>query len=74
MPFTLLKRLRAAQLPLMVEDQEDIDKLAVLKATNLIEAEIPKMRRPSGSRRYDDPAVVLRVTESGRAPMRAATG
>jgi hypothetical protein len=74
MPFTLLKRLRAAQLPLMVEDQEDIDKLAVLKATELIEAEIPKMCRPSGPHRYDDPAVVLRVTERGRAPMRAACG
>ena len=74
MPFTLLKRLRAAQLPLMVEDQEDIDKLVVLKATELIEAEIPRMRRPSGPHRYDDPAVVLRVTERGRAPMRAACG
>ncbi|CAN7486835.1 hypothetical protein LJR130_003311 [Variovorax sp. LjRoot130] len=74
MPFTLLKRLRAVQLPLMVEDPEDIDKLAVLKATNLIEAEVPKMRRPSGPHRYDDAAVVLRVTERGRAPMRAACG
>jgi hypothetical protein len=71
MPFTLLQRLRAAQLPLMIEDQEDIDKLVVLKATKLIEAEIPKMRRPSGAHRYDGPAVVLRVTERGRAPMRA---
>jgi hypothetical protein len=74
MPFTLLKPLRAAQLPLMVEDQEDIDKLVVLKATEMIEADIPKMRRPSGTHRYDDPAVVLRVTERGSAPTRVACG
>jgi hypothetical protein len=72
MPFRLLQRLRAAQLPLMIEDQDDIDKLVVLKATELIEAEIPKMLRPSGAHRYDDPAVVLRVTERGHAPMKAA--
>ena len=53
----------------MIEDQEEIDKLVVLKATELIEAEIPKMRRPSGAYRYDGAAVVLRVTEKGRAPM-----
>jgi len=74
MPFTLLKRLRAAQFPLMIEDQEDIDKLVILKASDLIEAQIPKMRRPSGSHRYDDAAVVLRVTDKGRAPMRAVSG
>ena len=74
MPFTLLKRLRAAQLPLMIEDQEDIDKLVILKASELVEAAIPKMRRPSGLHRYDDPAVVLRVTDKGRAPMRAVSG
>jgi hypothetical protein len=74
MPFTLLERLRSAQLPLMIEDQEDIDKLVVLKATELVEAQIPKMRRPSGTHRYDVPAVVLRVTKRGHASMRAARG
>ncbi len=67
MPFRLLERLFAAQLPLSVDDEEDIDKLFVLSATGMLEAEIPKLRRASGPNRYDGTAVVLRVTQQGMA-------
>lgn len=67
MPFNLLERLLAARFPLCVEDEEDIDKLFVLSATGMLEAEIPKLRRASGPHRYDGTAVVLRVTDQGIA-------
>ena len=67
MPFRLLERLFAAQFPLCVDDEEDIDKLFVLSATGMLEAEIPKRCRASGPHRYEGIAVVTRMTEQGRA-------
>ena len=66
MPMQLLARLREAQLPMNVEDDEDIQKCEVLCAAKLIEAEIPPFR-PEGRTAYLSHATVTSVTPSGVA-------
>lgn len=67
MPYKLLERLCVAQTPLTIDDQADIDKLVVLKAAQLIEADLPPVQFGRGHYCYAAHAVVMRVTPKGWA-------
>jgi hypothetical protein len=66
----LLERLCAAEVPIQVFDQDDIEKLAVLRSAALVEADIPPMIVEDGCCRYMGPAILLKVTNEGRAAAR----
>lgn len=66
----LLARLCAAEGPTEVFDQDDIEKLAVLRSAALVEADIPPVLVEDGFCRYTGPANLLRVTNEGRAAAR----
>lgn len=70
MPFELLKRLCCAELPLKIEEQSEIDKLMVLMAAKLIEADLPPRRQERGHYCYTGSAIVMRVTPLGHAAMK----
>jgi hypothetical protein len=64
----LLKRLCCAQLPVNIDDDDDIEKCSVLRAAQLIEAEIPPiLHEDLGQAMYSGHATVMRVTTRGRA-------
>ena len=63
----LLKRLCAQPMPIEVSDEDEIEKLAVLKAAALVEADIPPMLEEGGRRWFAGCAVVLRVSREGMA-------
>lgn len=68
MPMQLLDRLCRAQLPLKIEDPEEIQKCAVLRGAGLIEAELPPLLHPRGRwLAYSGQAIVLCVTSRGHA-------
>ncbi|MBT2337074.1 hypothetical protein J7E49_24620 [Variovorax paradoxus] len=67
MPMTLLGRLCCAQLPLKIDDQSDIQKCDVLRAAQLIEADVPPMLHERGRSVYSGPATVMRVTAKGQS-------
>jgi hypothetical protein len=69
-PMKLLARLCAAEGPTEVFDQDDIEKLAVLKSAALIEADIPPVLVEDGCFRYKGPAILLKVTKEGRSAAR----
>ena len=71
MPMELLSRLCKATLPCHVSEEDDIEKLSVLRAAQLIEADIPPMSEDGGYLWFSGPAIVRRVTEDGFA---AASG
>jgi hypothetical protein len=66
----LLAQLCAAQVPFQVLDHDDIEKLAVLRATRFVDAEIPPVLIDGGCCRYAGPAVVVKVTDVGQAAAR----
>jgi hypothetical protein len=67
----LLARLCAAEGgPTEVFDQDDIEKLAVLRSAALVEADIPALLVEDGCCRYTGPAILLKVTNEGRAAAR----
>ena len=66
----LLARLCAAEGPTEVFDQDDIEKLAVLRSSALVEADIPPLLVEDGCCRYTGPAILLTVTNEGRAAAR----
>ena len=70
MPMKLLARLCAAEGPTEVFDQDDIEKLAVLRSAALVEADIPPLLVEDGCCRYTGPAILLTVTNEGRAAAR----
>ena len=70
MPMKLLAALCAANLPFQIVEADDIEKLAVLKSTGFVDAEIPPMLVEGEGWRYAAPAVVGKVTESGYAACR----
>ena len=61
----LLSRLCKATMPCYVSDDDDIEKLSVLSAAHLVEADIPPMLEDAGLRWFAGPAVVHRVSEEG---------
>ena len=66
----LLAALCAAKLPFQIVEADDIEKLAVLKSTGFVDAEIPPMLVEGDGWRYAAPALVEKVTESGYAACR----
>ena len=74
----LLSRLCKATMPCHLSDEDEIEKLSVLRAAQLVEAEIPPMLEDGGLRWFSGPAVVHRVSHhgfaavSGREPGRGA--
>jgi hypothetical protein len=67
MPMQLLKRLCDAQLPMAINDDEDIAKCGVLRAAKLIEADLPPVLYELRRAMHSGPATVLRVTASGES-------
>ncbi|MDQ0074458.1 hypothetical protein J2W34_006282 [Variovorax boronicumulans] len=67
MPMTLLSRLCCAQLPLKIDDQSDIEKCDVLRAAQLIEADLPPVLHQRGRTVYSGQATVMRVTAKGQS-------
>lgn len=65
MPFQLLARLKATELPAEFTDTEDIDKVLLLCSLGLIEARIPPSMTQGSSWVYTAPAVVLALTPRG---------
>ena len=69
-PMTLLTQLCAAEGPIKVCDQDEIEKLAVLRSAALVEADIPPVLVEDGCCRYLGPAILRKVTNEGRAAAR----
>lgn len=67
MPYELLERLCVARTPLTIDNQADIEKLQVLKAAQMIEADLPPVLFTRGHYCYAAHAVVMRVTPQGHA-------
>jgi len=70
MPMQLLERLSCAQLPLDIDEDDDIGKCRVLRAARLIEADIPPVLHLRGRTSYAGHATVMCVTASGMAAAR----
>ncbi|MDH6170853.1 hypothetical protein M2282_006033 [Variovorax boronicumulans] len=67
MPMTLLNRLCCTQLPLKIDDQDDIEKCNVLRTAQLIEADLPPVLHERGRTVYSGQATVMCVTAKGQA-------
>lgn len=70
MPMHLLAQLCCAQLPMKIEEDDDIEKCCALRAAELIEADIPPYSTFLGARghaKYSGHATVMRVTPKGHA-------
>ncbi|MDM0109208.1 hypothetical protein QTH97_30015 [Variovorax sp. J22R24] len=63
----LLERLNCAQLPMDIDEDDDIEKCRVLRAARLIEADIPPVLHLRGRTSYAGHATVMCVTASGKA-------
>lgn len=67
MPMRLLSRLCCAQLPLKLDDQQEIQMCDVLRNAGLIEAELPPVLHERGRTVYAGQAIVMRVTPLGQS-------
>lgn len=65
MPMKLLGQLCCARLPMQLDDQLDIQKCDVLRAAQLIEADLPPVLHERGRSVYQGQATVMRVTANG---------
>jgi hypothetical protein len=65
MPMRMLSRLCCAQLPLLIDDQEEIQMCEVLRSAGLIEADLPPVLYRRGHHVYAGQATVMRVTPKG---------
>ena len=74
MPYELLERLSHAELPLLVYGTYDIDKVLILAAAKLVEAEIPASVLVRGVPHYTGPAKILKVTPAGLAALERRRG
>lgn len=68
--MNLLARLCAAEAPIQVFDQDEIEKLSVLRSAALVEADIPPVIVKDGGCRYMGPAILRKVTDEGHAAAR----
>jgi hypothetical protein len=66
-PMDFLRRIEHASFPLAIEDEADINCIAVLAAAHLVEAHLPPV---SSSTNHLHGATVLRITPFGRAELR----
>ncbi|VTU41935.1 hypothetical protein [Variovorax sp. RA8] len=73
MPMELLSRLCKATMPCYVSDEDDIEKLSVLSAAQLVEADIPPMLEDAGLRWFSGVAVVHRVSGDGFSAVNGRT-
>jgi hypothetical protein len=64
MPLELLRAISASPMPVVIRAQEEIDKLRVLAAADMVEADIPPAGNPGA-------AVIRRITGYGRATIEA---
>lgn len=71
MPFQFLSRLCGTLLPARFEDPEDIHKLRVLRAAELVVADIPPTVYASSSTGYAFGAVAFSVTAQGHSAIRS---
>lgn len=65
MPMQLLKELCAARLPFQVFDEENIEKLGVLRTAGFVRADIPPVIDDEVGVRFLGFALVLEITDSG---------
>ncbi|KQP20565.1 hypothetical protein [Pseudorhodoferax sp. Leaf267] len=63
MSLTLLKRLATSALPYRTTEQSEMLHIAVLRASKLVEADLPPMK----DHLYVGEAVVYSITKNGRA-------
>ncbi len=73
MPMQLLGRLCCAQLPMQIDDQLEIHKCDVLRAAQLIEADLPPVLYERGRSVYSGQATIMRVTDKGHSAARQRT-
>ena len=66
MPLALLQRLSCIQLPTQIEAQGDIDKMLLLRAAGLIEADLPPAAEVQGRHLYAGQAIVMALTRRGQ--------
>lgn len=64
MPLEFLRAISVGTLPVEVTEQADLDKLRVLVAAKMVEADLPPIGKAGG-------AVVRRITGYGRAALAA---
>lgn len=67
MPMQMLSRLCCARLPLLIDDQEEIQMCEVLRSAGLIEADLPPVLHQRGRAVYSGQATVMRVTPKGHS-------
>lgn len=70
MPMDFLRRIKDAEFPLELHDEDDIRNAIVLEAAELIEAQLPAVDAPLSDAR----AIVLRITPQGRAAISKSKG
>lgn len=70
MPMDFLRRIKDAEFPLELHDEDDIRNAIVLEAAELIEAQLPAVDAPFSDAR----AIVLRITPQGRAAISKSKG
>jgi hypothetical protein len=73
MPMQLLERLNCANLPMDIDEADDIEECRVLRAARLIEADIPPVLHLRGRSSYAGHATVICVT-AGRHKQPQARG
>lgn len=70
MPMKLLRWLACVELPIEIEDQDEITMCRVLRDAHLIEAVLPPLLYGDRCTRYAGTAIVRRITDLGRAASR----
>lgn len=70
MPMRLLERLCSADMPVTIDEHEEIEKCDLLRAAKLIEADLPPFMHHQGRTIYSGQATVLRVTARGEAALK----
>ncbi|MGJ7572950.1 hypothetical protein ACSFBX_20650 [Variovorax sp. RB2P76] len=66
----LLERLGSAEMPMIIDDHEDIEKCDLLRAAKLIAADIPPFMHNQGRTTYSGQATVMWVTPRGEAALK----
>lgn len=74
MPYELLEHLSHAELPFLVHGTYDIDKVLILDAAGLVEAEIPPSMLVKGVPHYTGSAKILKLTPAGLAALERRRG
>ena len=70
MPMQLLERLCSADMPMIIDAHEDIEKCDLLRAAKLIVADIPPFMHHQGRTTYSGQATVMWVTARGEEALK----